>query len=79
MGIKRICDLVLHAADVLGIFANSPDERRIRLDWPSPLPENETERLRDAQIKLEIGVPRQQVLAELGYSDSESKQSIGSA
>ena len=44
-------------------------ERRVRLDWPSPLPENNAQRLADAKAKLELGVSRRQVLAELGYDE----------
>ncbi len=67
-GIARLCELILHAADVTGQLASRPADRRIRLDWPSPLPENMGERLDEAQQKLKLGVPRQQVLAELGYA-----------
>jgi hypothetical protein len=68
-GIAQLCDLLLHMADVTGVLPNSPDERRIRLDWANPLPEDASVRLRDAQIKLDLGVPRRQVLAELGYGE----------
>ena len=68
-GLERLCELILHAADVLGVLPNEPHERRIRLDWPSPLPENQSQRLADAKIKLDLGVPRKQVLAELGYDE----------
>ncbi len=66
-GIERICELVLHAADVLGVLPNTVEERRVRIDWPSPMPESESQRLADAKLKLELGVPRKQVLMELGY------------
>jgi len=66
-GIERLCELVLEAADVLGVLDNRPEDRGVRIDWPSPLPENESERLQDAKLKLELGVPAQQVLTELGY------------
>ncbi len=68
-GLERLCELILHAADVLGVMPNEPNERRVRLDWPSPLPENTSQRLDDAKKKLELGVPRGQVLAELGYAE----------
>lgn len=71
-GIAQLCDLILHAADLSGAFPNTPDERRVRLDWPDPMPDSESQRLRHAQTKLEIGVPRRQVLAELGYADGET-------
>jgi len=68
-GIAKLCELILHAAHVHGLLTTRPEERRIRLDWPGLLPENEAQRLRDAQLKIELGVPRQQVLAELGYAN----------
>ena len=70
-GIERICELVLHALHVSGALETSESERRICLHWPSPLPENGEQRLREAQLKLEIGVPRERVLAELGYCGTE--------
>lgn len=67
-GIERMCQLILHAANHTRVLPNTPDERHVRIDWPNPLPENTSQRLRDAQLKLEIGVPRRQVLNELGYT-----------
>ncbi|MEX0886050.1 MAG: phage portal protein [Phycisphaeraceae bacterium] len=66
-GLKQLCELVLHAADVHGVFANEADERGVTVDWPDPLPDSEMERLRQARLKLEVGVGREQVLRELGY------------
>ncbi len=37
-GIGHLCELVLHAADATAAFANTPDERAVRIDWPNPLP-----------------------------------------
>ncbi len=68
-GLARVCELVLHAADVYGLLPNTPDERRVRFDWPDPLPAGETQALVNAQRKLALGVPREQVLSELGYAD----------
>ncbi|MEX2212935.1 MAG: phage portal protein [Phycisphaeraceae bacterium] len=68
-GIEQICELILHAADALGVLPNEPHERGVRLDWPNPLPENETDRLQSALMKLKLGVPRGQILAELGYDE----------
>ena len=34
-----------------------------------PEPQDESQRLADARVKLEIGVPREQVLTELGYAE----------
>ena len=68
-GIEQLCELVLHAADVSGVLPNNPDERRVRLDWPAPFPDSEAQQLRNAKLKQELGVPRHQLLAELGYAD----------
>jgi hypothetical protein len=66
-GIERICELALKWLDVAGVFPNAPEERRVELNWPSPLPENEMEKLDEAEAKLRIGVERAVVLRELGY------------
>jgi hypothetical protein len=66
-GIERICELALKWLDVADVFATTPEERRIELSWPSPLPENEMEKLSEAQVKLQLGVDRAVVLRELGY------------
>ena len=73
-GIERLCELLLHAADVTGVLPNEPAERGVRIDWPSPIPENESQRLQDARLKLELGVPRDRVLAELGYPVTVSRE-----
>ena len=66
-GLQRLCELVLHAADVYGVLPNTPDERRVRIDWPDPIPENQRDQIELAQSKIDLGVPRQVVLNELGY------------
>ena len=68
-GIEQMCELVLHAADVLSVLPNDPHERGVRIDWPSPLPENEAQRLSNALLKQKLGVPSGQILAELGYDE----------
>ena len=68
-GIANICKLILHAADMLQWITNAPEERQIRLDWPDPLPQNQSELLKNAAVKLQVGVPARQVLTELGYAD----------
>jgi hypothetical protein len=66
-GISRLCELALAWLDRAGLFATSPQERRVELHWPSPIPVNELERLQEAQAKLSVGVPGEVVLRELGY------------
>ena len=66
-GIERICELALRWLDCAGVFKTAPEERRVELHWPSPLPENEMEKLQEAEAKLKLGVEREVVLRELGY------------
>lgn len=68
-GLQRLCEMVLHAADVYGVLPNKPDERRVRIDWPDPIPENQREQIELANRKIKLGVPKQIVLNELGYGD----------
>jgi hypothetical protein len=66
-GLQRMVELALEWLDVAGCFATSPQERVIELHWPSPLPENDIEKLQEAEIKARLGVSREVVLKELGY------------
>ena len=71
-GLTRMHAMVLELLDRTGIFPNAADERATRLHWPSPLPENQKEKLEEARLKTELGLPRQVVLAELGYELSST-------
>ncbi len=71
-GIARLCELILHTLDAAGVLPTTPEQRRVNLHWPSPMPEDTTQRLTDAELKLRLGVPRKQVLAELGYEAADS-------
>jgi hypothetical protein len=66
-GLKRICGMILSILDKAGIYRTSEADREVEIIFPSPLPENTMERLKEAQIKKELGVPTEQVLRELGY------------
>ncbi len=66
-GLADICRLTLHAFDKLEIFPNEPEEREIEINWPGPLPENLLEKLQEAKLKQDIGVPTEKILQELGY------------
>ena len=69
MGIARMIELALAWLDVAGIFKTTSEERKVELHWPSPLPENEVERLEEAELKQKVGVSKEVVLRELGYSE----------
>jgi hypothetical protein len=66
-GIKQICRMVLSILDTAGIYKTSVEDREIDVIFSSPLPENTMEKLKEAQIKKELGVSTEQVLRELGY------------
>jgi len=53
--------------DIAGIYRTTEADRDVDVIFPSPLPENVMEKLKEAQIKKELGVPAEQVLRELGY------------
>jgi hypothetical protein len=66
-GIARMLELALRWLDVTGAFPTTPAEREVEIHWPSPLPENEAEKLAEAEAKLRLGIEREVVLRELGY------------
>ncbi|MBI9015779.1 MAG: phage portal protein [Phycisphaerae bacterium] len=66
-GIKDMCSLILLALDKTGLYRTTPDEREIDLHWSSPLPENIIEKLQEATMKKELGLPAEQIFKELGY------------
>jgi hypothetical protein len=66
-GLARMLELSLAWLDRAGLFATGPDERGVELNWSSPLPQNDIEKLQEAQMKAALGVAKEVVLAELGY------------
>jgi len=66
-GLRKICRMVLDMLDKANIYGTSGPDREVDIIFPSPLPENMMEKLKEAQIKKELGVPTEQVLRELGY------------
>jgi len=69
-GIKKICRMVFGMLDTANIYKTSKADREVDIVFASPLPENMMEKLKEAQIKKELGVPTEQVLRELGYESS---------
>ena len=55
-GLKRICEMVLSILDRAGVYRTSAADRDIDIIFPSPLPENTMEKLKEARIKKELGV-----------------------
>jgi hypothetical protein len=68
-GLKQIARLVLQTLDVCRVYPTTAEEREVEIIFPDPLPENMAERLKEAQIKKELGVSQEQVLRELGYEE----------
>jgi hypothetical protein len=66
-GLKQICRMVLAMLDTAGLYKTTRQEREVEILFPCPLPENTMEKLKEAQIKKELGVSQEQVLRELGY------------
>jgi hypothetical protein len=66
-GLKKICRMALSMLDTAGVYRTSEAERDVEVVFGSPLPEDVMEKLKEAQIKRELGVPPEQVLRELGY------------
>jgi hypothetical protein len=71
-GIKSITDMALEILDTAGLYKTTKSERQVDVIFSSPLPENMMEKLQEAQIKKELGVPAGQVLKELGYDSVSS-------
>lgn len=70
-GLQQLTQLALDWLDRTGVLPTRPDQRRVDVHWPSPLPSDEAEQLKNAQIKQAIGVPADRILAELGYERQE--------
>ena len=71
-GMARVCGLVLRALDAAGVLATAEGERGVRLSWPDPLPTDQRDEVAAAKGKLEIGVPSERVLGELGYDGNDA-------
>jgi hypothetical protein len=70
-GIAEVCRLLLVALDRAGVLRTDPQDRMFRIEWPDPLPRNEAELLAAAKAKVELGIPTERVLGELGYAPTD--------
>lgn len=70
-GIARASWLALTAAHEAGVLDVPTSQRGLRVHWPDPLPTDEIEQVRAAKVKVELGVPSERVLAELGYAATD--------
>jgi len=74
-GLRRIARMVLDILDRANVYKIRQADREVDIIFPSPLPENVMEKLKEAQIKKELGVPTEQVLRELGYERAQEHKS----
>jgi hypothetical protein len=70
-GLAEACRLVLLALHRANILTTDPADRSVRIEWPDPLPRDERDTLDAALKKVELGVPRERVLSELGYAPTD--------
>ncbi|MCA9293990.1 MAG: phage portal protein [Phycisphaerales bacterium] len=70
-GILQASSIVLRMLDRAGVLKTNPKDRGLALQWLDPLPLDENKRLQAAQLKLQLGVPQERVLSELGYGDTD--------
>jgi hypothetical protein len=70
-GVLRVSELVLAALDAAGGLRTSASDRGAVIQWQDPLPLDENRRLAAARAKVDLGVPRERVLAELGYAATD--------
>jgi hypothetical protein len=66
-GLTQICELVLGLLDKCGVYSTSPEDRVVEAVFPNPLPEDAMDKLKELQVKKELGVPVEHILSELGY------------
>ncbi|MEM7629998.1 MAG: hypothetical protein AAF356_11350 [Planctomycetota bacterium] len=76
-GIARASALVLAALDEAGVLRTGAADRRVRVVWPDPVPGDERSELAVAGDKVNLGVPRERVLAELGYASGSGAAEPG--
>lgn len=69
--ISDMSRLILKALHVAGALHTDPRDRGVRLAWQDPLPTEEREQLAAARLKLDLGVARETVLAEIGYASTD--------
>jgi len=71
-GLQQIAELALDYLDKVGALRTATADRRVEIHWPTPLPADEGEQLRNAQMKAALGVSAERIMAELGYGRQDS-------
>jgi len=71
-GLRQIISVALDFLDRTGALRTAPEDRRVEIHWPALLPDDEGEQLRNALTKVQLGVPADRVLAEIGYANEDA-------
>ena len=66
-GISQICELILSVLDKCGVYKTEPEDRKVDINFPDPLPEDTMDKLSELHAKKELGVDTKTLLGELGY------------
>jgi hypothetical protein len=66
-GVQNIIEMIFDVLDKAGVYKTTPQERMVDIVFANPLPDTENDSLQNAKLKLELGVPQEQVFKELGY------------
>jgi len=70
--LTQIARLILKALDASGVYRTDESERGVRVVWRDPIPVDRESELRAARQRVELGVPLETVLAELGYGSGDT-------
>lgn len=70
-GIEQVCSMILRALDAAQVLRTDERDRAIRLIWPNPVPADARDEAAVAKTKIELGVPAERVLGELGYAATD--------
>ncbi|HYC99842.1 MAG TPA: phage portal protein, partial [Phycisphaerales bacterium] len=71
-GITHACSLVLSALHHAGLLRTTQRDRQVRIEWPDAIATDQTELLRAAQSKRDLGVTSSRILNELGYATQDA-------
>lgn len=71
-GIAEMSRLVLAVLDGAGLLRTGESDRGVRLEWPDPVPADERDVIASVKAKAELGVPRGELLDQLGHASVDS-------
>ncbi len=71
-GMAEMSRMALKALDIAGVYRTSERDRGIRIEWSDPLPTDEKSRLVAAQLRRDLGVPADRVLAGIGEGGADT-------